>query len=427
MTYKRSFILILLLSLITVYFSCSGSESNGPEEPDTYIPISLKSEIKNVQPMTGIVLWTTHTQRATDAISLEFSYLLYKDIVKAKGVYDWSSLDKLLDEIAARKHQAVIRFRYVYVGDAVSAVPQYIRDLPDYEETIGQSESKTTCFPDWRNEELQRFHLEFYEKFAERYDKDKRIAFLQTGFGLWAEYHIYDGPFILGKTFPSKEFQTTFFRWMEQKFVYTPWSVSIDAASEQRTPLASNPELKRIKFGLFDDSFMHENHANYNETSWNFFDRNRYKTSPAGGEFGYYTTYDQQHVLDYPDGIHGRNFETEAAKFHISYMIGNDQPKYQTMERIKNAGMACGYRYRITEFKRDGTSYKVKVKNTGVAPIYRDAYVAINKVRAETSLINLQPGMEVEYKIEAPGTQSVLAIECDHLVNGQIIEFEANL
>ena len=45
---------------------------------------------------------------------------------------------------------------------------------------------------------------------AEKYKNDPRLAFIQTGFGLWSEYHIYDGPFELGKTFPSKDFQDSF-------------------------------------------------------------------------------------------------------------------------------------------------------------------------------------------------------------------------
>lgn len=421
---KKLFFLICL-SFIIVGVACN--EKDPPIVDEVYEKIPLKSEITSVQPMTGIVLWTTHTNRSTDAISLEYSYLLYSDVVKEKGVYDWTAFDKLLDQVASRKHQAVVRFRYVYVGDKNSAVPKYIRELPDYEETIGMSEGRETCFPDWRHAELQRFHLEFYRKFAERYDTDKRLAFLQTGFGLWAEYHIYDGPFILGRTFPSKEFQKNFFEEMDQNFKNTPWSVSIDAASSTYTPLAASPEVKNLKFGLFDDSFMHENHDEYNTTCWNFFGRNRYKQSPAGGEFGYYTNYDQQHVLDYPNGIHGRNFESEARNFHITYMIGNDQPKYQKMERIKQAGMACGYRYTILDFKANDEKSMVMVKNTGVAPIYRDAYITVNGIRSEESLINLQPGEENWYEIESGGENPELSIECDHLVVGQKIEFEADI
>src|SRR5690606_12348267 len=144
------------------------------------------------------------------------------------------------------------------------------RALPGYEKTIGISEGRETCFPDWRNEELKRFHLEFYREFAERYDDDPRVACLQTGFGLWAGYHIYDGPREIGRTFPSKDVQETFFHLMDASFKELPWNISIDAANPEYTPFAAKPELKQLAFGLFDDSFMHEDHDGYNTESWNF-------------------------------------------------------------------------------------------------------------------------------------------------------------
>ncbi len=81
-----------------------------------YKSIALKSEISNVQPFTGIVFWTDNENNRTDAIQLEFSYMLYSDVVKEKGVYNWSSVDSLLSDIASRKHQAILRFRYSYPG-----------------------------------------------------------------------------------------------------------------------------------------------------------------------------------------------------------------------------------------------------------------------------------------------------------------------
>ena len=417
------------LSSILIFGACTNDTSKEIGDTpnfDDFVKISLRSHITGVQPMTGIVLWTDNEKRNTDAISLEYSYMQYKDIVKAKGVYDWTPLERKLDEVASRKHQAIIRFWYTYPGFE-SAVPQYIRDLPDYEETVALSEGKRTGFPDWRHPGLQRFHKEFYQKFAERYDNDPRLAFLQTGFGLWAEYHIYDGPRIMGQTFPSKEFQAEFFRMMSETFKYTPWSVSIDAASPEYTPLEADASLKNLKFGLFDDSFMHETHDEYNGKNWKFFGENRYQTSPAGGEFGYYTQYDQEHVLDYPDGIHGRNFEGESKRFHITYMIGNNQPSYQSMSRIKQASMLCGYRYEITDVRVKEDSTCIQIKNTGVAPIYRDAYVAVNGVRSESSLIDLQPGESRWVGVSAGSTDMEITIECDHLVEGQKIEYEADV
>lgn len=423
MRYDQYF-LCFLVALTAVFYACNS------DEPVDNMPamrsVPLVSEITEVQPMTGIVYWTTNPQNNTDAISLEYSYLLYSDIVSQKGQYDWSAFEALLDDVASRQHQAVVRFRYVYVGDRESAVPAYIRALPGYEKTIGISEGRETCFPDWRNEELKRFHLEFYREFAERYDDDPRVAFLQTGFGLWAEYHIYDGPREIGRTFPSKDFQETFFHLMDASFKELPWNISIDAANPEYTPFAAKPELKQLAFGLFDDSFMHEDHDGYNTESWNFFGRDRYMSSPAGGEFSYYSDFDQEHVLD-REGMHGRIFEDEAREFHISYMIGNDQPRYQSTARIKEAGMACGYRFEVTEFRTMGDSSVVCVANTGTAPIYRDAYISVNGLRSDISLKSLLPGKSECFELSSGGDNPQLAIECDHLVEGQKIQFAANI
>lgn len=404
-----------LLLLIICLAGCSNE----------YYDVPLKSQITAVQPMTGIVCWASLENNNSDAISMEFEYCLYNDVVKEKGIYDWSHFEKLLDDIASRGHQGLIRFRYTYVGEK-SAVPDYIRQLPDYEETAALSEGHMTYFPDWRNKELQRFHMEFYQKFAERYDNDPRIAFLQTGFGLWAEYHIYDGPYILGQTFPSKEFQKEFIQSMGKWFHNTPWSISIDAANGEYTPFPEHLELVKEKFGVFDDSFMHKDHQDYNTDCWNFFGRDRYKTSPAGGEFSYYSKYDQQHCLD-KGGMYGRVFEDQVKAFHMTYINGNDQPSYQTPERVKEASMSMGYKYQITGFKSSEKKSIVTIKNIGVAPIYRDAWVAVNGVRSDKSLITLQPEEEWILEIPSGGKNPIVTIECDHLVKGQKIEFQADL
>ena len=392
---------------------------------DQFQAIPLKSSITAVQPMTGIVLWPDNDQNDTDAIQLEFSYVLYNQVVKNSGVYDWGSIDDLLDDIAGRNHQAILRFRFVYPGYETS-VPNYIKKRSDYHETKGESEGLDTWFPDWRNYELQRFVLEFYTKFGEKYTNDPRLAFLQTGFGLWAEYHIYDGPFELGKTFPSKAFQSTFFRHLNTALKYIPWSVSIDAANDSYSPLSRNTDLMNIHFGVFDDSFMHEYHSQENAENWEFFDLERYLTSPAGGEFSYYSNFDQQNVLN-EKGVYGVTYEEAAAQFHISYMIGNDQPDYQTMERIKEAGIASGYKFEIVSFKASPDASVVEIKNSGIAPFYYDAYVSVNGVRSQESLKLLAPGKSLVCHISSGGIAPVLTIESDHLIQGQTIEYRANL
>ncbi len=425
---------VLLLAFVACENKSSvpnkGTEEEEPEEVidlTGYERVPLQSALTHVQPMTGIVLWSDSGNRTKSYVQLEFAYMLYSDICKEKDVFDWTPMDRLLEKAASAGHQVVVRFRYTYVGKSC-AVPDYIKKWPGYEETVGKSEKKTTYFPDWRCEELQRFHMEFHRRFAERYDKDPRLAFVQTGFGLWAEYHIYSGPFVLGKTFPSKAFQAEFLKAMDGWFHDTPWMFSIDAADPKYGPFEEDPALFDLGFGNFDDSFMCEDHDGYNYESWAFFGEDRYKKAPLGGEFSYYSDYDQKHCLD-RKGMYGRVFEDEVAKFHMSFIIGNDQPGKQTEARITEAAMSMGYRFQIDDFEvKPGTGAAVQVSNVGAAPIYRDAWVAVDGIRGGLNLRSLMPGKKRWVTI--PGADisasSQLTIECDHLVPGQKgIEFQA--
>ncbi|MBO7300682.1 MAG: DUF4832 domain-containing protein [Tidjanibacter sp.] len=417
-------ILLMLLAMGVVATACNGAIEE--EDYQDYERVELQSKITSVQPMTGIVVWNTSGSNRQEYIQLEYSYMLYNEVCKQKDVFDWSPMEKLLEGVASRGHQAVVRFRYTYPGKS-SAVPDYIKALPDYEQITAKSEGRDTEFPDWRHPELQRFHKEFHRQFAERYDKDPRLAFVQTGFGLWAEYHIYDGRFIMGQTFPSHDFQREFMLGMDEWFEDCSWSISIDAGDGTYGPFDKYPELLNLHFGNFDDSFMHKQHGDYNTEMWMSFGEDRYQHSPRGGEFSYYSDYDQQHCLD-KEGMYGRTFESEVAKFHMTYIIGDGQPRYQTPARLKEAAMSMGYKFTILDYKVKGSNVAVLIGNTGVAPIYRDAYVAVGGVCGNVNLRNLMPGEQTWVHIEGGYSEGVVpTIECAHLVKGQKIEYAANV
>ncbi|TWU04813.1 DUF4832 domain-containing protein [Stieleria varia] len=413
---------LLLTGLIAVFTSAAVFAQQGRA-------ISLKSQISHVQPMTGIVLWSDNddVSKHADAIALEYRYCGYNEVVDASGNYDFGKIDSILDEIAARNHQAVLRFYFCYVGKETT-VPEFISSRPDYQETIGISEKQKTHFCDWSNRALQAFTLEFYTKFAQRYDQDPRIAFLQTGFGLWAEYHIYSGPKQMGQTFPSKEYQAVFLRHMDEQFQSLPWSISIDAADNDYTPLEENQELLRLNFGLFDDSFLCKPHPKENAVNWKILGGDRWKRQPAGGEFSYYNKKDQRNALS-PEGPNGVSFEDAAKQFHISYMIGNDQPRYQGIQRIRSASMATGYRFRVTAAVVTGKDLVLRVVNEGVAPIYRDAFFAAGTKRSNASLRGLLPGQSMECTISGITEADIqrIFIESDAILPTQRIQFDSDL
>ncbi|MGD0111158.1 MAG: DUF4832 domain-containing protein [Armatimonadota bacterium] len=396
----------------------SPAEDTVPIAGGRFHPVRLHSRITHVQPMTGIIMWEDSENSHTDAIALEYSYMRYSDVVRAKGQYDWSAVERKLDSIAGRKHQAVLRFYETWPGQQTT-VPGYIKALPDYHETQAKSEGRDTAFPDWSNPEYQRFFLEFYERFAGKYDRDPRLAFLEVGFGLWAEYHIYSGPEELGKTFPSKEFQAQFFRQLSRMFKETPWMISQDAQEASRTPFAAQRELLDLRFGIFDDSFHLAWQPGYNLEGWEFFGRDRWRHAPCGGEILFPNRPREQQVA--------AAWATEAANFHITFMIGEQWPRWTTLERIREHGLACGYKFRVTALEVSDTAAQVAVANSGVAPIYYDAFVAVNGVRAQDSLKGLLPGEERRFTVASGGENPKLTIECNRLKPGQRIEFEADL
>jgi len=109
----------------------------------------------------------------------------------------------------------------------------------------------------------------------------------------------------------------------------------------------------------------------------------------------------------------------------LSFIIANDQPEYQSMDRIRAAGRACGYRFRITDYRSGPGRSALTVTNVGIAAIYTDAFVAVAGRRSPASLKGLCPGESRTCEVAAEGEG--VAIECDRLVPGQRIEFEAAL
>jgi hypothetical protein len=393
------------------------------------LPISLQAQVTGVQPMTGIVLWEDNDasmKTQVGVVQLEYAYVKPSDISTAEGVYDWSSFDDFLDRIAGRGHQAVARFYDTYPGEP-TAVPDWIKADGDYQETTANSEGLSTGFPDWSSLLLQQFYLDFYSALAARYDNDPRLAFLQVGFGLWGEYHIYDGPNVIGQQFPTHAYQETFLRHLDGQLNTLRWSISIDSGDSYYGPFEDDVSLLDLSFGLFDDSFMHEDHADYNASVWSLLrHQQRLSTTPAGGELSYYTDFDQEHALD-AAGMYGRTYEELSATYGISYMIGNDQPQYQSAARVRAAGMANGYRFAVTRFVANDQRSEVDVINNGIAPIYYDARVSVNGVRANMSLQGLMPGEQATFTIASGGAAPTLTIECDRLVIGQRIGFDADL
>mgnify|MGYP003307664194 CR=1 FL=1 len=448
--FSLSSLFLMLLALA----SCKPQTPATPQSSFTdwptegYERVFIQRELTHLQPMTGLVLWPSHSRlnEYKESITLEYGYYLPCDVVLGKEdgqiQYDWSGFDQKLDQIALRGHQAVVRFRYEYPSNrdvdgerGTTAVPQYIKDLPDYHETYSEDPGGDgpTWYADWSNEELMWFTKQFYVDWAARYDSDPRIAFLEVGFGHWSEYHIYGTPLELGVNFPTFAYQAEFLTHLSHTLTM-PWAISIDAADDNYTPIAHTDSLKALPFGLFDDSFMHASHeGGYNENNWRTLTRRgseeRWRTCPCGGEVSYYTSKDQREFLN-PAGLYGHTWEEQAAKYHITFMMANDAPggSYGTPARFYEAGLASGYRYCVLDAQTCDKETQLLVTNIGVAPIFYDAYFAIGDKLASLSLRTICPNDTVVVVVPTTCTNTAdLHIVCDHILPSQTIEFVADI
>ena len=379
-----------------------------------FLALAVATALSAASLPKGIVLWPHQAQKRSDlsaAISLEYSYALPCDIVSGTNaagalVCDWSRLDSLLDDIASRGHQAIVRFRYAYphakLGgvSGATAVPTFVKTTPGYKETFAADPGgdSPTWYPDWSCPALEDFTLSFYKEFAARYDADPRLAFVQAGFGHWAEYHTSGTKTQLGKNFPSLDFQRCFLALLAKSFVETPWMISIDAADDERSPAAALA-AEGMAFGLFVDSFMCKKHdrvdgkGGWNERNWRSFGADHWKRAPHGGEISYYSSRDQREFLD-PKGLYGTTWAQAAAKYHMTFVIANDSPRgpFATPERFREAARECGPELVATDVKQEKDGVAVTVANRGVAPSYHEIGLTVGGTSAAGSLKGLLPG-----------------------------------
>ncbi|MEZ5976066.1 MAG: hypothetical protein R3E96_14860 [Planctomycetota bacterium] len=125
--------------------------------------------------------------------SLEYDYLSLRALMTGPETFDWQPMEALLDAIAGRGHQAVVRVYVEYPGRN-DGLPQFLIDrgvkITQYKEDAEFAEENFT--PDYRSKYLRRALVAFVEAFGKRYDGDARLGFVEAGLlGHWGEWHTY--------------------------------------------------------------------------------------------------------------------------------------------------------------------------------------------------------------------------------------------
>jgi hypothetical protein len=367
-------------ALAAALLSGLGSVSGAPEARRgmlAYAPAPVDNPLKGLVPYAGDV-------RDRFPHTLEFDYLPLSALVLDYESYDWRPLDRLLDRIASRGHQAVFRVYLEYPGRKGVIPPFLVRGglkVHRYLNTNTQPEPPAPVeTPDYEDPNLRRVLRQYIAALGRRYDGDPRIGFITAGLlGTWGEWHTYPRE----ELFASKTVQAEVLTAYEAAFRKTPILLRYPAG-ERHPRLA--PTAHR-SFGYHDDSFAWATlHTGKRDEEWFFMTAlraagpaalERWKTHPIGGEIRPEAW--GQVFAPQPANPKIQNFRQCVEATHASWLMDSGMfERKQSADRIQRAMdevRRMGYEFHVpavTLGPSAGSALPVTVEleNRGVAPFY---------------------------------------------------------
>lgn len=355
---------VMILSLLATM-----SADGGTSRTLKYAPAPVDNPLKGLVPYQG-------DRRKSFPHSLEFNYIAYSALVQDYDAFDWSPLERMLDDMSSRGHQAVLRVYLEYPGKKGAIPPFLIRDGL----TLHRTANEET--PDYENTNLRRSLRSFIAAFGRKYDGDPRIGFLTAGLlGAWGEWHTFPR----SELFASKTVQQEVLDAYETAFKTTPVLLRYPAGADDDR-MESNA---RRKFGYHDDSFAWATlHTGKRDEEWFFMTLltaagpeavARWKTCPIGGEIrpeAWGQVFDAR-----PARPQIQDFRECVTATHASWLLDSGMfEKPQSAARVARAleqVRAMGYEFHVPEVTLHNVSegqlkISMTLENRGGAPFYYD-------------------------------------------------------
>lgn len=365
-------------------------------------------------PLKGLV---PYSRRYGDRFphSMEFNYLPLSDLMTGPEEFDWQPLEKLLDDIALRRHQTVFRIWMEYPGRD-EGIPKFLEQgglrVTEWGNTnTAPFPEKKVRTPDYSDPRLQAALKSFITALGGKYDGDPRIGYITAGLlGTWGEWHTYPRTELMA----SKEVQSEVMDAYERAFRKTPVLLRYPAGDGAWAHAANH----RRRLGYHDDSFAWATlDTGRMEDNWFFLSAmkaagaeaiDKWKTCPIGGEIRpelWGKIFD-----DRPTHPQAQDFAECVRETHVTWLMDTGMFREKPPDRrIKNAirqVQRMGYEFHIESAERrrlpsGGTVITIRIRNTGIAPFYHPWKVelatvsggrVVNTIDVDWSVLGLQPG-----------------------------------
>ena len=336
--------------------------------------------------------------------SMEFSYLPLSDLMTGPETFEWKPLERLLDDVASRGNQVVLRVFLEY-PDKKAGIPPFLEKqglkVHVYQNTntapFPPAEVRT---PDYSDPGLRAAMRAFIAAFGAKYDGDPRLAYITAGLlGTWGEWHTYPR----NDLWASREVQAEVLTAYSKAFKETPVLLRYPAG-EGNDEQTANAELP---FGYHDDSFAWATlETRRKQDDWFYMALLRqagpaalekWKTQPIGGEirpelWG--------KIFDARPGIRqAQDFNECVRQTHVTWLMDSGlfekKPNADRVQRATEAVQKMGYDFHVTEadISKSGEELSVKalVINQGVAPFYRDWKLELALLNEQGEVLSSAP------------------------------------
>ncbi|MBO7653678.1 MAG: DUF4832 domain-containing protein, partial [Kiritimatiellae bacterium] len=335
-------------------------------------------------PLKGLVPYASNQQDRFPH-SMEFSYVPLSELVTGEKRYDWRYLEKILNEIATRRHQAVFRVWMEYPGHR-DGIPAYLEErgvkVTEWMNTNTAPFPPKTCrTPDYCDPRVRTMLVDFIHAMGEKYDGDPRIGFITAGLlGTWGEWHTHPRTELMADNGVQAEVMDAY----AASFKKTPILLRYPAGEGAFAHAANHLR----PFGYHDDSFAWATlDTGRKKDSWFFVPSmiragtqaiNKWKLYPIGGEIRpelWGVIFDA-----HPAHPNAQDFTECVQQTHVSWLMDTGMFRgTSSVVRIKQATEGVrkmGYVFHVARVQvtrnAEGFGLQLQVENRGVAPFYYD-------------------------------------------------------
>jgi len=336
-----------------------------------YSPAPPDNPLKGFVPYAGQAREFPH--------SMEFRYFALRELLPSPDQFDWSPVDRFLEEVAQRGCQGIFRVWLEYPGRP-SGLPRWLLES-GVQLTQYAHEQKITLTPDYTHPAVRRAMVTTIQALGARYDSDSRVAYITAGFlGQWGEWHTYPRDDLWAPKAVQEEIMNAY----ERSFRRVPILLRYPAG-EQDPHYAPN---HRRPFGYHDDSFAWATlETGRKAEDWFFMARMRragpeamekWKTHPIGGE----VRPELWPVLwASPSGNRkGQDFLHCVEVTHATWLMDSSIARRWSPEERERAiagARRLGYEFhvaraRLWRTESGACGVAIELVNRGVAPFYAE-------------------------------------------------------